>query len=199
MGEGQYVTQGIIVGHENARFFGEHGAGAKTAGPLAGPRFPVYPVFTDDLLLEEVAKGRIGAEKRLFDRSFGFAPRKLRLIRQIQWRAEIEPRNAALPHLFRLEPENTPGKLDVVKERREHSVEGFSRDGGLKQSDIEKMLDSAMAIERQPRSADGVERGRRYVFHGLPRGVAGSKRRPSDPAVRMILNPAVESAIFQSP
>ena len=63
MGEGQYVTQGIIVGHENARFFGQHGAGAKTAGPFAWSRFPVDPAFVDHLLLEEIAKGRIGAGK----------------------------------------------------------------------------------------------------------------------------------------
>src|SRR4029453_3934259 len=111
MGEREYITQRLVVGHENARFFGQHGAGAKTAGPLAGPRFPVDPALVDHLLLKEVTEGWIGADERLSDSGFSLIPRKLRLIRQIQRGAEIKPGNAALPHLFRLESENAPGKL----------------------------------------------------------------------------------------
>src|SRR6266481_3505360 len=186
MGEGQYVAQGIIVGHENARFFGQHGACAKTAGPLAGSWFPVDPAFVDHLLSEEVADGRIGADKRLSDSGFSLVPRKLRLIRQIQRGAEIKPGNAALSHLFRLCPENTAGKLDVGKKCLKHGIEGFSTYGGLKESDIEKVLDAAMAIKCQTRSADGVERSCCYVFHRLPCGVPALERCLSDAAVRMI-------------
>src|SRR6266536_891439 len=186
MGEGQYVAQGIIVGHENARFFGQCGACTKTAGSLAGPRFPVDPAFVDHLLLEEVAEGWIGADERLSDSGFSLIPRKLRLIRQIQRGAEIKPGNAALPHPFRFCPENTAGKLNVGKKRIKHGIEGFSTDGGLKESDIEKVLDSAVAIECQSCAADGVERRCCDVFHSLPRRVAAIERRLSGPAVRMV-------------
>src|SRR5262249_59147666 len=128
----------------------------KTAGPLAEPRVPVDPAFVDHLFLEEFTEGWISADKRLSDRGLRIVPRKPRLIRKIQRRTRVKPSNAFLSHLLRFCPENAAGKIEVGKKRLEHGVEGFSTDGGLEESDIEKVLDSAMAIERQSRASDSV-------------------------------------------
>src|SRR5215510_1104585 len=176
----------MIVSHENSRLLGQHRACAKTAGPLAKPRFPVDPTFVDHLFLEKFAEGWIGADKRLSDRGLSLVPRKPRLIRNIKRRAQVKPSNAFLSHLLRFCPENAAGKIEVGKKRLEHGIESFPTDGGLKESDIEKVLDSAMAIECQSCASDGVERGCCRVFDGLPCSIPAIERSLSDPAVRMI-------------
>src|SRR5262249_47826 len=158
----------------------------KTAGPLAEPRVPVDPAFVDHLFLEEFTEGWISADKRLSDRGLRIVPRKPRLIRKIERRAQVKPSNAFLSHLLRFCPENAAGKIDVGKKRLENGIKGFSTDGGLKESGLEKRLDSAMASECQSCASDGVEPGGRGVFDGLPCGIPAIERGLSDPAVRMI-------------
>jgi hypothetical protein len=63
MGEGEYVTQGIIVGHENARFFDSMELVQKPPGRLPGSRFPVDQLLSITCSWKKIAEGRIGAGK----------------------------------------------------------------------------------------------------------------------------------------
>src|SRR5207244_9194551 len=76
--------------------------------------------------------------------------------------------------------------FQIRGKRGKHRVESLARNGGLKERDIEKMFDAAMAIERQARAGDSIQRGGCNVFDRLPCRVAAVECRFSDAPIRII-------------
>src|ERR1043166_10072148 len=74
----------------------------------------------------------------------------------------------------------------MVRQRIEHSIESSERDRRLKQRNFQKLLNTAMPVERKPRAGNGNERRSGNVFDLLPCSVAALERCLSDATVRII-------------
>ena len=121
VGQREHIAERLIVSHENARFFAEHGTGAECPRPLARARFPIDPIPID-LDLKKMTERRVGAGERVFDQILCLVPRKRLAIRYIDRRAEIVPSHAVGTHRFGFQTKDPAGNLEMGEQGLKQGV-----------------------------------------------------------------------------
>ena len=93
---------------------------------------------------------------------------------------------ASSHHELGFEAQNASGNFYICQQRIEHRVQRLARDCCLEEGDVEKVVDAAVAIEREASAGDRVERACRGVFDRLPSQVAPLKSGSAHASVGIV-------------